>query len=235
MNIVDYLFIGLIILFGLKGLKNGAIKEVASLVGGVIVLIIAFTLKNPVSVYMYKHLPFFNFGGLLNGISVLNVIIYELIAFVLVASILMIIYRLLLSVTSIIDKIIKLTVILEIPSKIIGLLLGLAEGFLFGFIILFLAYHVNYSRNMIVESKYGVKIMNSTPYLSKKVKPLMKASEKILKIANDYKDQKDRNEANAKALDVLLKYKIISRDNAEYLVKTGKLKIKNIDKVIEKY
>ena len=77
--------------------------------------------------------------------------------------------------------------------------------------------------------------MNSTPYLSKKVKPLMKASEKILKIANDYKDQKDRNEANVKALDVLLKYKIISRDNAEYLVKTGKLKIKNIDKVIEKY
>lgn len=235
MNIVDYVFIGLIILFGLKGLKNGAIKEVVSLVGGVIVLIVAFELKNPVSVYMYKHLPFFNLGGLLNGISVLNVIIYELIAFVLVASILMIIYKLVISLTSIIEKIIKITVILEIPSKIIGLLLGLVEGFLFSFIVLFLAYHIDYSRNMIIDSRYGMKIMNNTPYLSKNIKPLTKASEKIIKIANDYKDEKNRDEANAKALDVLLKYKIISKDNAEYLIDTGKLKIKNVDKVIEKY
>ena len=33
----------------------------------------------------------------------------------------------------------------------------------------------------------------------------------------------------------ILKYKIISKDNAEYLIDTGKLKIKNVDKVIEKY
>ena len=36
-----------------------------------------------------KFLPFFNFGGIIKGVTVLNIALYEAIAFILVAGILM--------------------------------------------------------------------------------------------------------------------------------------------------
>ena len=141
MNIVDYIIIAITILFFIKGYKNGIIKEGVSFVGFILVFILAFSLKNPVSIAMYKNLPFFNIGGLLKGISVINILIYEMAAFVLVLSILMILFKLILKLTKLVDKILKMTIILNIPSRILGGILGIYEllpAFIVGVISIFI-------------------------------------------------------------------------------------------------
>ena len=235
MNIIDYLIIIFIVLYAIKGFKNGAIKEIITFGGSFLVIIIAFLLKNPVSIFLYERLPFFNFGGIFAGISVLNILVYELIAFLLVASILMLIYRLVIMATNLVDAIIKATVIFEIPSKILGIFVGAIEGLIIVFIFLFLAIHYDVTKEYIDASKYGNVILTSTPLLSNATNSIYNSVNEITTLAENYKDAEDKGELNLKALDIIIKYKVIDVKNASILVKSGKLKIDGANELIEKY
>ena len=68
MNVLDIGIIIFIIFGGILGLKRGFTKELVEAVGFIVVIIIAYFLKNPLSVLMYEYLPFFNFGLLKNVI-----------------------------------------------------------------------------------------------------------------------------------------------------------------------
>lgn len=227
MNIVDYIIIAITVLFFIKGYTNGIIKEGVSFLGFILVFILAFSLKNPVSIAMYKNLPFFNIGGLLKGISVINILIYEMAAFVLVLSILMILFKLILKLTKLVDKILKMTIILNIPSRILGGILGIVEGVIISFVIVFVMLGINKTRNYVTESKYGEDMLTKIPMVSGLTKPIYKSYNEIITLGKEYKDSDDRDKANKEALDVLLKYKIIDEKNADYLVKTGKIEIKD--------
>ena len=235
MNIVDFLIIILIILYPIKGFKNGAIKELVTFGGYLLVLVIAFLLKNPVSIFLYEHLPFLNFGGLFAGVSVLNIILYELIAFFAVATILMIFYRLIIMATNVIDMALKATVILEIPSKILGIIVGAIEGLVIVFILLFISVHWQYTKEYIDASKYGNVILKKSPILSDATNSVYSSIQEIHTLANEYKDSKDKEILNLQALNVLLKYKIIEPESAESLVKSGKLKIDGAEELIDSY
>ena len=67
MNVVDVIIIALLILGGVAGFKAGVIKKLTDFIGMFVVIILAFYLKNYISVIMYENLPFFNFFGLING------------------------------------------------------------------------------------------------------------------------------------------------------------------------
>ena len=69
---------------------------------------------------MYEKLPFFNFGGIFKGVTVLNILIYELIAFFVVLAVLFVLLRIFTFFSFMIEKILDLTIILGIPSKILG-------------------------------------------------------------------------------------------------------------------
>lgn len=235
MHVVDILIIVFIIIFAVKGFINGAIHELVSFVGGFLVIVIAFILKNPLSVFLYQKLPFFKFGGIFSGLSVFNIIIYELISFLIVASILLLVYRIIVKISNIFETILKITIILEIPSKIIGLFIGAVEGLVFVFIALFIAMQFKVARDFMSDGKYIDLVLTKTPVLSNATKSLNTSVDEIYDVAEKYKDSKDRNQANLEALQILLKYKIISPDNAENLVKSGKLNIKGSDTLIEKY
>lgn len=236
MNVIDLAIIFILILFIIKGYKNGALKELVSFVGGILVIVAAYYLKNPVSVFLYENLPFLKFNGLLSGISVLNILVYELISFVAVASILLAIYKLLIGLSNILETILKLTIILEIPSKIFGLIVGFVEGVVVVFIILFLAIQFdNFSRNYVNESKLGVMIITKTPILSEATDSVYTALKEIYDIADIYKDSEDRDSVNLQALEVLLKYDILEPENAEKLHSKGKLTMPGIEGVILKY
>ena len=84
MNVVDVIIIVLLILGGVAGFKAGVIKKLTDFIGMFVVIILAFYLKNYISVIMYENLPFFNFFGLINGIDVLNILLYEVIAFLVI-------------------------------------------------------------------------------------------------------------------------------------------------------
>ena len=93
MNVTDIVILIALALGAIGGFKSGVIKKTANFVGIFIIIILSFYLKNYLSVIMYENLPFFNFWGLLTGLEILNVILYELIAFLLVFSILFIIFK----------------------------------------------------------------------------------------------------------------------------------------------
>ncbi len=235
MNVIDYIIIALLIIFAIRGFVNGAIKTAISFVGGFLVIVAAYLLKNPVSLLLYDHLPFFKFDGLLSGISVFNIIIYELLAFLIVASILLIIYKLILGITNLIEKILKMTIILAIPSKIIGIIVGFVEGIVVTFILLFVLLQFSSTQEYVKKSKYAEVILTSTPILSNATESIYKSLEEIYKVAEDYKDSTDRNAANLEALDIILKYKLIEPSTAKKLIDDGKLNIDGADRIIEKY
>ena len=225
MSIVDLIILAIIIAYAVKGFVFGIIKEGVSFIGGILVFVAAFYLKNPVSVFMYKHFPFFNLGGALKGISVLNVVIYELIAFLLVASVLAIILYLLVKISNILNKILKLTIILDKPSKMLGMVLGVVEGVVIAFVLVFSMFLFNKTRKYMEDSKISPILLNEMPVLTKYTKSIYKSVDEIIEISEKYEKSKDREKANKEALDVLLKYKVIDKDNAEYLIETEKIDI----------
>ena len=125
MNIIDIIIILFLILGAYIGFKQGFTKSLVSFLGILFVAIIAYFLKNPVSEFLMSFCPFFNFGGIIKGVTVLNIAVYEIIAFILVFSILMIALKVLLLATGILETILKFTIILGIPSKIFLSLLSL--------------------------------------------------------------------------------------------------------------
>ena len=72
MNIVDILIIVFILLGAFIGFRDGFTKALVNAVGVIIVTVIAYVLKNPVSEILMSFMPFFNFGG----ITSLNIVFY---------------------------------------------------------------------------------------------------------------------------------------------------------------
>ena len=166
-DIIDAVIILFILLGGVIGFKEGVIKKLTSVIGLILVVVIAFILKNKLSIYFYENLPFFDLWGVFKGIQILNVIFYEMVAFLVIASILMLVYKLLLGVTGLIEKVLKATVILSVPSKILGFIVGLIEAYIWAYIILFILTLPMINLKEIYNSKVANYVMEKTPYLSK--------------------------------------------------------------------
>ncbi len=235
MNIVDILIIIIILLYIAKGISNGVLKELVTFIGRVAVIIIAFLIKNPLSVYLYENLPFFEFSGKFAGLSVLNIIIYEVIAFLFVATVLMLAYQLIVRLTNLAEWVLKMTFILEIPSKILGAVVGFVEGIIVVFVLLFVCMQFETARVYIDNSKFSSSILSETPILSNAISPIYNSWIDIRNIAEDYKDSDNRERANLESFDILLKYKVLDTKNAQVLIDTGKLNIEGAQEVLNKY
>lgn len=235
MNIVDIVLIILLLLYVAKGFSEGVIKESITFIGGFAVIVIAFFLKNPVSVFLYKTLPFFKFSGPLAGISVANIIIYELLAFLLVAGILLAIYVVVIKATRILEKIIKITLVLALPSKILGAIVGFIEGVVVAFILLFIFMQFNLTKKYIDNSNFATTILEKTPLLGSAIDPIYSSFKEIAEVSEKYKDSSNRDEANLESLNILLKYEVLSIDNAEDLVESGKIAIPGANELISNY
>lgn len=231
-GIIDAIIILFILLGGVIGFKEGAIKKLTSVVGLVLVAVIAFTLKNKLSVYFYENLPFFDLWGVFKGIQILNVIFYEVVAFLVIASILMLIYRILLGITGLIENVLKATVILSIPSKILGFIVGLIESYIWVYIILFILTLPVINLKDVYTSKVANYIMQETPYLSKYTSKTVQIYSDLYEII-DNKGNKSNEEVNEEAMDLMLKYDIITPESAEKLIKSNKVNVSD-DYVVTK-
>ena len=169
-SIVDAMIVVLLILGTMSGLRRGLIKQAVLLVGLVAILVIAFYFRVPISTYMYKHLPFFSFGGLFKGVSVLNILLYEVIAFLIVFSVLYLVLRILLKITGIIESILKATIILGFFSRIGGAIVGFIESYIIVFIILFILSQPFVNVTGLELSKFREPILTKTPIMSDAVK-----------------------------------------------------------------
>lgn len=235
MSYVDIAILIIILLSALIGFKRGFTRELVSCVGFIVCLILAYFLKNPVSALMYEHLPFFSFGGIIKGVIVVNILVYEVLAFILVFFGLSLLLKVVQLITNIFEKILTLTIILGIPSKLLGMVLGAIKGTLISFIILFVLALPIFNTNYINESKICKAILNYTPILSQ-------VTDKTKVVFDEFKELKDKyngsdtNQFNLDALDLFLKYDIIDIDSADKLYLAGKFKlVNNVDEVLQKY
>lgn len=234
MNIVDIIIILFIGLGAVVGFKEGFIQKTARVVGLIIVIILSFLLKNIISVIMYENLPFFNFGGLIKGVEMINVIMYELIAFFIVFLILSIILRIIISITGIVEKILKMTVILAIPSKILGMIVGAVEYYIYVFIALFLLTLPTFNIGIINDSKGKDVILNNTPIISNLANETLKTYTEVYTVIDSH-DGKNTEKVNSEVLDILLKYDIITVKSTEKLLKENKIHVSNPDEILNKY
>ena len=137
MNIIDIIIIIYILLSGIIGYKRGVFKELVLCLGTILVFYLAYQFKDPLGEFLLLKLPMFDFPNLFKGAITLNILVYQLLAFIIVLAVLLIIFNVIVSITGIFEKILRITIILGIPSKILGFLVGLVEGYVITFVVLF--------------------------------------------------------------------------------------------------
>ena len=235
MNIFDVAVILIIICGMVLGFKRGFTRELVSSIGFILIVIIAFLLKNPVSVFLYEHLPFFKFAGIIKGVTALNIVLYEAFAFIIVLTILSFALKLLIQFTNIFEGFLKVTIVLAPISKIGGAIVGFIESYVWAFIILYILSIPTFNIPELNNSKYKDKILNNTPILSSMVDKSLDVINDFTKIRDKYETTPNASEFNRETLELFLKYDVITVDSVETLVNKDKLKIDNIDELLEQY
>ena len=231
MNVVDVIIIALLILGGVAGFKAGVIKKLTDFIGMFVVIILAFYLKNYISVIMYENLPFFNFFGLINGIDALNILLYEVIAFLVIFIALLFVLKVVLMLTGLVEKILKATVILSIPSKLLGIVVGVIEMYVYLFLILVIVSLPIFDSSFLKDSKMNNFILNNTPVLSGVSEEIIDIYGDVYNIIDNRKN-KTNEQLNEEILKVLIDKKVVTKESAKKLVDKNKIHI-NDKSIIE--
>lgn len=224
MNVVDVIIIVLLILGGVAGFKAGVIKKLTDFIGMFVVIILAFYLKNYISVIMYENLPFFNFFGLINGIDTLNILLYEVIAFLVIFIALLFVLKVVLMLTGLVEKILKATVILSIPSKLLGIVVGVIEMYVYLFLILVIVSLPIFDSSFLKDSKMNNFILNNTPVLSGVSEEIIDIYGDVYNIIDNRKN-KTNEQLNEEILKVLIDKKVVTKESAKKLVDKNKIHI----------
>lgn len=228
MNLVDIIIILVIICGAIIGFKRGVIKQAVMTIGMILVVVLSFLLKNPLSVFLYQRLPFLSLG-ILEDYTVFNILVYEFISFLIIYCLLSIVLFLLIKASSIIEKFFKATVVLAIPSKLLGMILGAIEYYVIVFIVLFiLSGPVFFSEKFhqidaVSNSTIGGYMLKHTPVLSHFTKKTLKSVEELVTLYKT-KDEYSIEDFNCKAIKIMKKDKIVSEESIEYLESHGKIK-----------
>lgn len=223
MGIVDILIIIFILSFGILGSKRGFFKQTVTTVGSILVFVLAYYFKDGVANFLTFNLPFFNFKGEILGLTSLNIIMYQLIAFLLMVLIFSGILAVIIKITGIFEKILRLTIVLGIPSKILGFILGLVEGYVITYIILFILMLPILKIDIIDNSSFARPILKSSPVISNIVGTTKDTCLSIYDLVNDYSKDKDKDKFNKEAIRIMLSNNMITKSYVEELINKGKL------------
>lgn len=226
MNIADIVILIALALGAVAGFKSGVIKKTADFLGTFIIVILAFFLKNDLSVLMYENLPFLSFGWLIKGVEALNVLIYEILAFIIVFLALLFILKVILKITGLIEKILKATVILSIPSKILGIVVGVIEAYVFVFIALVVFTLPIFKLPYIRESNIGNFMLNNTPILTGISEEMIDIYGNVYEIVSE-RNNKTNEELNEEVITFLIEKKVLTKESAKKLVEQNKIHIKD--------
>lgn len=224
MSIVDIVILIFLAFGALIGFKRGFTRQLVSLLGIFVIIVVAYLFKNPVSVFLYNNLPFFNFGGIFKDITVLNILVYEVIAFIVVFFVLTIIFRILAKITKWFEKILKATIILGIPSKILGAILGVVQNLIYTFIVLYILSLPTFNLDVIKDSKVGNIILDKTPILNKICNSTLKVFNEVVALKEEYDTTTNVGEFNQKTLNIMIDNGVITEENAQNLIDKGKIK-----------
>lgn len=226
MNVADFVIIILLAFGAVEGFKAGFIKKTTDFIGMFVIVILSFTLKNNLSTIMYENLPFFSFGGFIKGIDAINILLYEIIAFLIIFAALYFILRAVLVVTGLIEKILKATVILSIPSKILGIFVGILESYVYIFIVLVILTLPIFNIPFVRESRMVNFMLDDTPILSSMSSEMIDIYDNVYNIVINRKD-KNNEEINTEITKLMIDKNVLTKESARKLVDRNKLHISN--------
>ena len=155
--IIMFILMGVVI-----GIKRGFTYQLIKMLSLFITIIGSLLLKNIVAKLFINYFDFLDMN------PHLKIIFYRGIAFIVLCFIIRIIIRLLLKLSKKFEKLLNATIILGIPSKILGGILGFVEFYIYAFIILLILSIPIFKVN-VKSSKVANSILNETPAASKKV------------------------------------------------------------------
>ena len=89
--------------------------------------------------------------------------------------------------------------------------------------------------NIISDSKISSFILKNTPFLSNTIDNSLKVYDELEILLKKYKKSNDKEKLNLETLDLLLKYKATTTSVVSNLQNKGKINIKNINSVLNKY
>ena len=229
MNVIDIATVFIILAFGIIGAQRGFFKQIVTTVGFLIVVILSFYLKNSLAEFLSLNLPFLGFSA-----SSFNIMFYQAVAFLIVVAILLAVLNVLIRITNVFEKILKFTIILGLPSKLLGFIAGIVEGFVIMFVALFFLQQPSLKIDVVNESKLSDKILSSTPVLSNVSSNMVNTINDIYELTQD-STKLDKNTLDLKSIDLMLKHKLISRKYVEKLINAKKINISGIESVLNKY
>lgn len=235
LTIVDAILILFLLAGAVLGFKKGAIKSLVALVGTIALVVISYYLKNPVAEVLFNYCPFVNFSGSFEGLITLNILLYESIAYILVFVVLSSILSILLKISGIVEKLLNATIILGIPSKIIGAVLGFLEAVFFSFIVLFVLIQFNTTNQLISNSSIATSIIDKTPIVGTMVNDTYQAVLDINKLQDKYKDSTNKDAYNAEILNIMLTYEVVTPETTQKLIDNNKLKFTGAQSILNSF
>ncbi len=232
--ILDIGIVLILIMFVLIGLKNGVIKQTVSLIGLIVMFIVSYNFKGLLGDFFCKIMPFDVLPGEIGKLTSLNIIVYEMLSFVIILFLLFLIFEVVMGISKVLSKLVDATLILIIPSRILGALVGFIEGYIVLFIILLFLIIPTSSLEGFKDSSLAPKIVYHSPILTEATKSLTKPTEEVNNLITKInKKEITMEEANKELLDLELKYGIVSKDTVEEI--KDKLKIENIEEIVSEY
>ena len=162
--------------------------------------------------------------GEFKDLTVINILFYEIIAFLIVFFVLMLIFKVLLRVTKIFERLLSMTIILGIPSKILGAILGVLETYIYIFLAVYIISMPIFKQDMIKESEFANNILTKTPVLNSFCDSTINVIDQILDLKEEYKNTNNTDTYNQKVLNLMIDNNVITEENAQKLIDSGKIK-----------
>ena len=236
MNLLDIAIVFILVMFAIVGFKRGIIRELASVIGIIIVFILSYTFKGFLGDFLCTILPFFKFNGVIEGYTSINLLFYQIIAFIILFGLFLSIYEIVLNISNVLQKLVNLTLVFIIPSKILGAILSVIEGVVIIFVVLLFLMIPLKDNDLFKGSTLASKIIYETPILSNSTREITDTMAEIVEIEEGIDEETlSIDEANLKTIDIMLRYKVVSKNTVEKLIDKKKLVVPNIETVLNKY
>lgn len=231
MNIVDIVIVAFLVSGAVIGFVSGFFKQTVMFVGTILTIVLSFILKNPLSMVLYENLPFFKFAG----VTSLNIILYEALAFMICLAVLTMTLSLIIKISNIIEKLLDITIVFALPSKILGMVVGFLQSLAILYVALFIVSMPVFNLPFLSESKYAKVVLEKTPIMSKVTNDAVKTFNEIATFTKKEINIADIDDTNNKIVEIMLKNDAVSIESIELLVKKEKIKLNNYEELITKY
>lgn len=209
------------------GFMKGFVNRSVRILEGAIIIFLALVLKNPISALLYKFVPFLGFKY-----KVLNVLLFELLGFALIAFILIIIVHILNKFINIVERIVGVIMQIGVPTSILGALVSFVEFVFYLYVFIFIVFFFSAITNSPIEASLANKFYYNMPVL----RPLLGDSfDACIEVGEEVNSGESADKINANSMKILLYSHFISYDNAKYIIDNNKIEFSGSDKLLENY